>query len=236
MGTAVKPSNSGWAHSRQSLAGTEEQALGRKVEPCSMLDKEIESENTVGLKRLRITDSGVTVGIESAERRILEEIKRTYGLAGNIYFDALEEREPSSTYRGDLLLNTRIRLREPSGLLRIDQGPRRTPYRPTTNSVVADLGVLLGRKDGHAKPLTDIEPYPVSPRPHQLSRKRIPGRELCPRESRGASYHRVVKGNDVQTGTGQLFPDGIDNQAGAFAEMNSLGAWWCWFRQLSQHS
>ena len=91
-----------------------------------MLDKEIESEKTAGLKRLRETNSRVTIGIESAERRILDEIKRTHGLAGNIYSDAPENRVGFSAHRGDLLFNTRIRMSELFGLFRVDQGQRRT--------------------------------------------------------------------------------------------------------------
>ena len=59
------------AHSGQSIAGGQEQGLGVKIESGPMLDKEIESENTAGLKWSLVTDSRVTVGIDRAERRIL---------------------------------------------------------------------------------------------------------------------------------------------------------------------
>ena len=58
---------------------------------------------------------------------------------------------------------------------------------PPTNSVVLGLAALLGRKDVHARPLADIEPYPVSLRPQRSSRKGMPGRESYPRKSMGSS-------------------------------------------------
>src|ERR1700756_2213255 len=91
-----------------------------------MLDKEIESENTAGLKRSLVADSRVTVGIESAKRRILYEIKRPHGLPGNIYSHALENWEDSSVLRGDLPSNIRVRLTTSPDMIRIGQGPGRT--------------------------------------------------------------------------------------------------------------
>ena len=69
------------------------------------------------------------------------------------------------------------------------------PVSSNHQLVVADLAVLLGRKDGHARPLTDIGPCLGSPRPQRASKKTIPGREWCSRESRELSYRRVVKVN-----------------------------------------
>src|SRR5215469_10839274 len=91
-----------------------------------MVDKEINPENAAGFKRVSVTDSRVTVCIDSAKRRIHEEIKSAHELAGNTESDALENRKVSSAHCGGLLANTQSRLSESSGLLRIDQGPRRT--------------------------------------------------------------------------------------------------------------